>query len=75
MTFHRKAALPNTLILLLFVTLLCQEINAQQTGRMDTDRPDQTESVSITKKGHLQAEIGFNNPFIVTGKQIGRAHV
>lgn len=60
MTFHRKAALPNTLILLLFVTLLCQEINAQQTGRMDTDRPDQTESVSITKKGYLQAEIGFN---------------
>lgn len=33
---------------------------AQQTGRMETDRPDQTESPFITKKGYLQAEIGFN---------------
>lgn len=33
---------------------------AQQTGRMETDRPDQTEAVYITKKGYIQGEIGFN---------------
>ena len=27
---------------------------------METDRPDQTESVFITKKNYIQAEIGFN---------------
>jgi len=34
--------------------------NGQQVGRMETDRPDQTESVFITKKNYLQAEFGFN---------------
>jgi len=48
-----------TILLFSFVALLLQT-KGQQTGRMDTDRPDQTESVSITKKGYLQAEIGFN---------------
>lgn len=33
---------------------------AQQQGRMETDRPDQTETFYITKKGYLQAEIGCN---------------
>jgi hypothetical protein len=33
---------------------------AQQTGRMETDRPDQTESPVITKKNYIQAEWGFN---------------
>lgn len=33
---------------------------AQQTGRMETDRPDQTESPYITKTKFIQAEIGFN---------------
>jgi hypothetical protein len=33
---------------------------AQQSGRMETDRPDQTESPYLTKKHFLQAEIGFN---------------
>jgi Putative MetA-pathway of phenol degradation len=33
---------------------------AQQTGRMETDRPDQTESPYITKLRHVQTEIGFN---------------
>lgn len=33
---------------------------AQQAGRMETDRPDQTESPYLTKKKWVQAEIGFN---------------
>jgi hypothetical protein len=37
-----------------FVTL------AQSEGRIETDRPDQTECPFIVKKGYLQAELGFN---------------
>lgn len=33
---------------------------AQDSGRMETDRPDQTEAVYITKHKYLQAEFGFN---------------
>ena len=33
---------------------------SQQEGRMETDRPDQTESVIITKKNYVQVEVGFN---------------
>ncbi len=33
---------------------------AQQEGRIETDRPDQTECPFIVKKGFFQAEIGFN---------------
>lgn len=33
---------------------------SQQTGRMETDRPDQTECPFIVKKGYIQAEAGFN---------------
>src|ERR1700741_3949723 len=33
---------------------------AQQEGRMETDRPDQTESPFLTKKKYIQAEFGFN---------------
>ncbi|MHA8108845.1 transporter [Aquirufa sp. A-Brett2-W8] len=33
---------------------------AQSEGRIETDRPDQTECPFIVKKGYLQAEIGFN---------------
>jgi len=32
----------------------------QQTGRMETDRPDQTESPYLTKLHFIQGEIGFN---------------
>jgi hypothetical protein len=35
-------------------------IFAQQEGRIETDRPDQTECPFIVKKGFLQAEVGFN---------------
>lgn len=42
---------------LLALTYLCK---AQQTGRMETDRPDQTESPVITKKNYIQSEWGFN---------------
>ena len=35
-------------------------VNSQQTGRMETDRPDQTESPFITKNKFIQGEFGFN---------------
>ncbi|MCB9056119.1 MAG: transporter [Chitinophagales bacterium] len=40
--------------------MLNSNLFAQETGRMETDRPDQTESPVITKKNYIQAEIGFN---------------
>jgi hypothetical protein len=41
--------------LLFFITA-----SAQDSARMETDRPDQTESPFITKKKYIQAEIGLN---------------
>lgn len=35
-------------------------LKGQQTGRLETDRPDQTECPFIVKKGYIQAEMGFN---------------
>lgn len=32
----------------------------QQSGRMETDRPDQTECPFIVKRGFMQVEMGFN---------------
>ncbi len=32
----------------------------QQEGRIETDRPDQTECPFIVRKGYFQAELGFN---------------
>lgn len=47
--------------LFLFISLvICHTVFAQQEGRMETDRPDQTESPFITKTKYIQAEIGFN---------------
>ena len=46
-------------LLFIFITL-SYSLLAQQEGRMETDRPDQTESPFITKKKYIQAEIGFN---------------
>ena len=43
------------LLLLISVTSF-----AQNEGRIETDRPDQTECPFIVKKGYVQAEIGFN---------------
>lgn len=41
--------------------LLCSFMAlAQSEGRIETDRPDQTECPFIVKKGYLQAELGFN---------------
>ena len=42
------------------LSILSQVSNSQQTGRMETDRPDQTESPVITKNKYFQTEIGFN---------------
>jgi hypothetical protein len=33
---------------------------SQEEGRMETDRPDQTESPYLTKKKYIQVEVGFN---------------
>jgi Putative MetA-pathway of phenol degradation len=45
---------------LLLMLALSPVLYAQQQGRMETDRPDQTESPFITKNKYVQAEIGFN---------------
>ena len=43
--------------LLLFTLLITGKLSfAQQAGRMETDRPDQTESPEIVKKGWMQAK-------------------
>ncbi len=36
------------------------QLDAQEKGRMETDRPDQTESPYLTKHRFVQGEIGFN---------------
>jgi hypothetical protein len=43
-----------------FYFILIFKVSAQQEGRIETDRPDQTECPFIVKKGYFQAEIGFN---------------
>lgn len=45
---------------LICLLLIVQALKAQQSGRMETDRPDQTEVPFIVKKGYIQAEWGFN---------------
>lgn len=46
--------------LFLLAITFCTRSSAQQTGRMETDRPDQTESPYIVKQHYIQAEAGFN---------------
>lgn len=45
---------------LIFCLLLSFSLSGQQEGRIETDRPDQTECPYIVRKGFLQAEMGFN---------------
>lgn len=53
---------------LIIYFLLCSYcLKAQQEGRMETDRPDQTECPFIVKKGYLQAEMGFNKNHELAG--------
>jgi outer membrane receptor protein involved in Fe transport len=49
-------------MLLRILLLFCFPIGlyAQSVGRIETDRPDQTECPFIVKKGYFQAEMGFN---------------
>lgn len=47
-------------LLLMLMSLPVNCLRAQDSGRMETDRPDQTESPFITKKHYLQAELGIN---------------
>jgi hypothetical protein len=46
--------------LTIIILLLGTPVFSQDTGRMESDRPDQTESPFITKKKYIQAEFGFN---------------
>ncbi len=48
------------LVWLLLFVLSFLAVRGQQTGRIETDRPDQTECPFIVKKGYIQAEMGFN---------------
>lgn len=47
-------------ILFVLINFSCFYLFAQQEGRMETDRPDQTESPFLTKLNYIQGEIGFN---------------
>jgi Putative MetA-pathway of phenol degradation len=47
-------------ITLSFIFLYSGFISFSQQNRIDTDRPDQTESSGIVPKNYFQAEIGFN---------------
>lgn len=40
--------------------LISYHVSGQQTGRIETDRPDQTECPFIVRQGYFQGEIGFN---------------
>ena len=52
----------NSHMLLRIILLFCFPVvlYAQSSGRIETDRPDQTECPFIVKKGYIQAEMGFN---------------
>lgn len=45
---------------ILLLLLISVSAFAQSEGRIETDRPDQTECPFIVKMGYIQAEIGFN---------------
>ena len=48
-------------IYLLLLLIICSLSSySQQIGRIETDRPDQTECPFIVKKGYFQGEFGFN---------------
>lgn len=59
----KKIRIRTILISALFLFIAKENILAQQSGRMETDRPDQTESPFITKTNYLQGELGFNREF------------
>jgi hypothetical protein len=43
-----------------FFFVVCMYISIQAQEKIDTDRPDQTESAGIVPKNYFQVEIGFN---------------
>ena len=51
------------IFLLAFPINFLQVSSAQQTGRMETDRPDQTESPFIVKNKYEQNEVLFKTLF------------
>jgi len=55
------------LVFLSFSIALPKHLLSQESGRMETDRPDQTESPIITKRKYVQAEIGFNREKLTNG--------
>ena len=58
------------LVWLLLFVLSFLAVRGQQTGRIETDRPDQTECPFIVKKGYIQAEMGFNRNSYADGIDI-----
>jgi Putative MetA-pathway of phenol degradation len=46
-------------LFLIILTLITNEFLAQEISSIQTDRPDQTETPSLTPKGMFQAETGF----------------
>lgn len=45
---------------LIVVLVICSKSMDAQVEKIDTDRPDQTESAAIVPKNYFQAEFGFN---------------
>lgn len=67
--FHERRKLDNykikMFVFILFLLMNFQYFSfSQEIGRMETDRPDQTECPFIVKKGYFQLESGFNKNYI-----------
>ena len=52
---------------IVLVCIMIEGLNAQQSERIDPDRPDQSEGVGILPPRHLQVEWGFG---IASGKRL-----
>lgn len=61
---HKRLASKTFIFLFCLLFLFLLVAHSQETGRMETDRPDQTESPYIVKRGYFQVESGFNKNFI-----------
>ena len=50
----------NKIVKLIFLLTLMVRISFAQEGKIETDRPDQTETPFLTPKNWIQLEAGFN---------------
>lgn len=53
-----------SLIIFVLFTVLETPVYSQASGRMETDRPDQTKSPYIVANGFFQIESGFNKNYV-----------